>query len=262
MFNEEDGVEWLWNDAHIDRDPRCSIEDYGYIRRLVIRDILPSDSGSTATVQLANDILTSKVMVDETPVEFVQKLERKTTVIAGEVSTLTVELSHAAEKVAWYFNGQEITSQTTGYRLIADGVVQALQILKPGYELDGRYAVQADLAETSTILETHGRPQLTDKDTKHVELDAHDQLTIRMPVNSRPEPDAILYLNGESLYPDIRTNIEIAEGMVVVTRKGMRKAVCVFSTLVQLVAFLGCWKIRTAPIQRSRRRNPRNSSPS
>jgi hypothetical protein len=46
-----------------------------------------------------------------------------------------------------------------------------------------------------------------------------------MPVTSRPEPDAILYLNGESLYADIRTSIEIAEGMIVVTRKGMRKAV-------------------------------------
>lgn len=61
LFNEEDEVEWTWNDAHIDRDDRCSIEDYGYIRRLVIRDILPSDSETRATVQLANDILSSTV---------------------------------------------------------------------------------------------------------------------------------------------------------------------------------------------------------
>lgn len=26
LFNEEDEVEWSWNDANIDRDPRCSIE--------------------------------------------------------------------------------------------------------------------------------------------------------------------------------------------------------------------------------------------
>lgn len=80
------------------------------------------------------------------------------------------------------------------------------------------------MAETSTALEVHGRPQLKDKDTKEIELDAHETWTIRIPVNSRPEPDAVLYLNGESLFADIRTNIEIAEGMIVITRRGMRKA--------------------------------------
>lgn len=74
------------------------------------------------------------------------------------------------------------------------------------------------------MLEVHGKPQIQ-KEIKEIELDAHDQLTIRLPINSRPEPDGILYVNGESLYADIRTEIEVAEGVVVVTRKGMRKAV-------------------------------------
>lgn len=111
-----------------DREPRCSLEDYGYIRRLVIRDILPSDSGSIATVQYEHQALNSTVMVDETPVEFIQKLERKTLAIAGEIATLTVELSHSAEKVVWTFNGETIGTETSGYRLISDGVVQALQV--------------------------------------------------------------------------------------------------------------------------------------
>jgi hypothetical protein len=130
LFNEEDEVEWTWNEANIDRDPRCSLEDYGYIRRLVIKDIVPADSGSIATVQLANDVLQSTVMVDETPVEFVTKLERKTVAIAGEVTTLSVELSHNAERVVWYFDGKEIGEETPGFRIVADGIVQALQVLK------------------------------------------------------------------------------------------------------------------------------------
>jgi hypothetical protein len=80
------------------------------------------------------------------------------------------------------------------------------------------------LAETSTVFEVHGRPQLSEKDAKLIELDAHDSLTVRLPINSRPEPDAVLYLNGESLFDDFRTNIEISEGICVITRKGMRKA--------------------------------------
>jgi hypothetical protein len=67
-------------------------------------------------------------MVDETPVEFIQKLERKTTAIAGEIATLTVELSHNAEKITWHFNGEEIRVDSAGYRLVSDGVVQALQV--------------------------------------------------------------------------------------------------------------------------------------
>lgn len=40
----------------------------------------------------------------------------------------SVELSHAAGKVTWYFNGEEIHPESAGYRLISDGVVQALQV--------------------------------------------------------------------------------------------------------------------------------------
>ncbi|KAI6227724.1 hypothetical protein M3Y99_01223100 [Aphelenchoides fujianensis] len=223
LFNEEDEVEWSWNDANIDRDPRCSLEDYGYIRRLVIKDIVPADSGSVATVQLANDILSTTVMVDETPVEFVRKLERRTTAIAGEVTVLNVELSHNAEQVRWFFNGQQITAETPGYRLVSDGIVQALQILKPAYELEGRYAVQADQSETSTVLEVEGKPVVADG-TKTIELDAHETMTCRLPVRSNPEPDVALFLNGESLFADIRTTIEISDDLIIVSRKGLRKA--------------------------------------
>jgi hypothetical protein len=133
-------------------------------------------------------------------------------------------LSHNAEKVTWYFNGNEIQSDSSGYRLISDGVVQALQILKPEYEADGRYSVQADLAECATTMEVHGRPQMKEKEVKQIELDAHDTLTIRLPINSRPEPDVLLYLNGESLFADIRTNIELVDDLIVITRRAMRKA--------------------------------------
>ncbi|KAI6223322.1 hypothetical protein M3Y95_00877500 [Aphelenchoides besseyi] len=223
LFNEEDEVEWTWNDANIDRDPRCSFEDYGYIRRLVIKDIVPADSGSIATVQLSNDILSTTVLVDETPVEFVRKLERKTIAIAGEVTMLNVELSHNAEQVRWFFNGQLIAADATGYRIIADGIVQALQIMKPSYELEGRYSVQADQSETSTVLEVHGKPVSTIDEMKTIEVDAQEVLNWRVPILSNPEPDVALFLNDESLFADIRTTIEIRENQVYVSRRGMRK---------------------------------------
>ncbi|KAI6180537.1 hypothetical protein M3Y98_00731100 [Aphelenchoides besseyi] len=223
LFNEEDEVEWTWNDANIDRDPRCSFEDYGYIRRLVIKDIVPADSGSIATVQLSNDILSTIVLVDETPVEFVRKLERKTIAIAGEVTMLNVELSHNAEQVRWFFNGQQIAADATGYRIISDGIVQALQILKPSYELEGRYSVQADQSETSTVLEVHGKPVSTIDEMKTIEVDAQEVFNWRVPILSNPEPDVALFLNDESLFADIRTTIEIRENQVYVSRRGMRK---------------------------------------
>ena len=112
----------------MDRDERCTIEDYGYIRRLIVSDAVPVDSGSVAAVHLGADTRRSTIHVEETPVEFVRRLERRTVVTAGEMSALTVELSHAAESVAWFFNNVEIDASNAAYRIINDGAVQALQV--------------------------------------------------------------------------------------------------------------------------------------
>uniref|UniRef100_A0A914Q3L7 Immunoglobulin I-set domain-containing protein n=1 Tax=Panagrolaimus davidi TaxID=227884 RepID=A0A914Q3L7_9BILA len=77
LFNEHDHVNWTINNKPVSSDPRAVSEEQGYIRRLLIRNIVPDDTGLETAVELDGMKFTTKVNVDETPVEFTKKLERK-----------------------------------------------------------------------------------------------------------------------------------------------------------------------------------------
>jgi hypothetical protein len=71
-------------------------------------------------------------------------------------------------------------------------------------------------------MEVHGKPILRDA-IAEVTVDAHDTLTLRLPMAVKPEPDVAIALNGDSLFADIRTTTEISDALVVVARRAVTK---------------------------------------
>src|SRR5690606_9466415 len=99
LFNEEDHVSWTINGKPVSSDPRAQSEEQGYIRRVIIRDIVPGDTGLVVAVELDGAKFESVIKVDETPVEFTKKLEHRTTAPMTQVCTLAVELTHEAQRI-------------------------------------------------------------------------------------------------------------------------------------------------------------------
>uniref|UniRef100_A0A1I7SFQ9 Ig-like domain-containing protein n=1 Tax=Bursaphelenchus xylophilus TaxID=6326 RepID=A0A1I7SFQ9_BURXY len=222
LYNEDDRVEWLINGKPTSSDPRCSFDDFGYLRRLVVRDIVPDDSNTKITVTFNDTSATSTIMVDETPVEFERKLDYRTTAKLGEVCTLSVVLSHVAEKVTWYFNSIPVDQHDPTFRIIDEKTIQALQILKPSYEMVGRFSVMADQSECSTLFDIHGRPVVT-RYPEYVEAEAHEDLKITIPMKVKPEPDVDVVVGDESLFSDIRTSFEFIDDTLIITRKNVTR---------------------------------------
>lgn len=52
LFNEEDNVTWTINGQPVSSEPRAAIEDYAYIHKILVRDVVPTDTGMTITVTL------------------------------------------------------------------------------------------------------------------------------------------------------------------------------------------------------------------
>jgi hypothetical protein len=78
--------------------------------------------------------------------------------------------------------------------------------------------------QTSTLLEVHGPPHLMQAGRQpKIEMDANDQLRLRVPMRSLPEPEVDVFLNGELITPELRSTIDLYENEVAVTRKHMQK---------------------------------------
>ncbi|XP_076159377.1 obscurin-like protein 1a [Alosa pseudoharengus] len=94
-------VQWYCNEKLLVEDSRTHIETYGTLRKLIITDIRPSDSGKY-TCDAVNDKMMTVVKVQEPPVTIVNKKEvNKVTGYESESITLEVELSREKPAVRW-----------------------------------------------------------------------------------------------------------------------------------------------------------------
>ncbi|KAI1719915.1 immunoglobulin i-set domain-containing protein [Ditylenchus destructor] len=226
LFNEEDNVTWTINGQPVSSEPRAVIEDYAYIHKLLVRDVIPTDSGMTVTVTLGHQTFESVLKVEEIPVEFARKLDWKRVGIVSQTLRLTAELSHQAERVEWFHNGEKIREGDESYRISFSGLVQNLELLNIKYSMEGRYSLQVDEVECSTIVDIHGPPiiERPAEGKKSLDVDAHDTLMFQLKIRCMPEPEVQLIFNGVPLPADIRTTWDVMETAAVVCHRQATKA--------------------------------------
>lgn len=167
--------------------------------------------------------------IEEVPVEFINKLPRRAIATIGETITLSVEISHEADKITWLYNGRPVDESfgSSCFKILSSETIHSLELHNVDYTFAGRIAIQANEAENSTLLEVHGKPQVLIDDelaAQRIELDANDVLRLRLRMKSLPEPEIDVYLNGELITPEFRSTIDIYEHEVVFSRKHMFKA--------------------------------------
>lgn len=225
VFNEDTEVRWLVNGKPVS-DDRFVIFADGYIRRLTIRKIELEDHGISVAASADGEEFQTSITVDDTLPEFVEKLERKATCIAGKTLTLAVQLSHVGQPITWTYEGEPISESDPHYAVRIKGTKHELQVLNCTYEDAGRYAASLNGIETSTVVDIHGKPlirRVGDEETKTIVVDANESLVMHVDVVSVPDPDVTILVNNEKVPPEMRTTMEMVNESVSICRRKMRK---------------------------------------
>ncbi|KAH7722378.1 immunoglobulin I-set domain-containing protein [Aphelenchoides avenae] len=157
VFNEETQVQWLVNGKPV-TDARFTTFSDGYIRRLTIQKIELEDHGISIAASADGEEFQTSITVDDTIPEFVEKLERKVTCVAGKTLALSVQLSHVGQPVTWTCNGHPIPEHDAHYATRVKGTKHELHVSNCSYEDAGRYAASLNGIETSTVVEVLGKP--------------------------------------------------------------------------------------------------------
>ncbi|TKR69832.1 hypothetical protein L596_021933 [Steinernema carpocapsae] len=136
----------------------------------------------------SNNILRSSR--DESPVEFVAKLDRKTTGDLDQDVKLVAELNHKSDVVEWSKNNEPIEA-STHYEMTQENNKVMLTIKNAIYDDNGRYTVTAgDKVDSYTTLEIQGRPVIEKEECQ-------------------PEPEVTCTFNGVAITADLRTKVDI-----------------------------------------------------
>ncbi|XP_068575863.1 obscurin-like protein 1a [Cebidichthys violaceus] len=119
-------VQWYCNDKLLTGDPRTSIESYGTLRKIIISNVQPSDSGKYVC-DAADDKMISVVRIQEPAVTFVNKEED--IVVTGyeaESVTLTSYVSKESALVRWMKDWTAVEGERS--RALTEGHKRTLTI--------------------------------------------------------------------------------------------------------------------------------------
>ncbi|XP_030637589.1 obscurin-like protein 1a [Chanos chanos] len=101
-------VEWYLNHKRLVPDSRTYVESYGTLRKLIVSDVQPSDSGKYVCDAIDDKmVIVVKVQVPRV-VEFLTELHN-TTVLEGEDATFKCVVSPDNVQLAWLMDGETIT---------------------------------------------------------------------------------------------------------------------------------------------------------
>uniref|UniRef100_A0A3B5MSE5 Obscurin like cytoskeletal adaptor 1a n=1 Tax=Xiphophorus couchianus TaxID=32473 RepID=A0A3B5MSE5_9TELE len=100
-------VQWYCNDRLLTSDSRTIIECYGRLRKLIISNIQPSDSGKYVC-DAVNDKMVNIIHVQPRVVEFLTELHN-TTVLEGEDATFKCVVSPEDVSLLWLMDNEPMT---------------------------------------------------------------------------------------------------------------------------------------------------------
>ncbi|RCN24401.1 fibronectin type III domain protein, partial [Ancylostoma caninum] len=193
------------------------------LRILIIRDLVPKDTGTVVEVRLGDSVATSKLIVEDTLAEITKRLERKTTGKEGESVVLSVELDHEPKEVAWFKDERPI-STTERLHISIEETVCMLTIDRADYHDSGQYTVVVDGSKCYTNLQILSKPLVKPIERGVVQVERDENIMINVAFECHEEPTITCLFNGSPLREDAKTHIEVHESVVRFTKKHVTKA--------------------------------------
>ncbi|MEQ2247435.1 hypothetical protein ILYODFUR_009372 [Ilyodon furcidens] len=135
-------VQWYCNDRLLTNDSHTFIESYGTLRKLIISNIQPSDSGKYVC-DAVNDKMINIIRIQEPPVTFVNKEDD--VVVTGyeaESVTLTSYVSKESAAVRWLKDWTPVEGER--FREVMDGHKRSLTIQPLRRSDAGEYTCDAN----------------------------------------------------------------------------------------------------------------------
>uniref|UniRef100_A0A158Q6S8 Fibronectin type-III domain-containing protein n=1 Tax=Elaeophora elaphi TaxID=1147741 RepID=A0A158Q6S8_9BILA len=226
VLNEEDKLNWTINGKPATVDKRCTEIVNGYLRILQIENVVPEDTDTIVTANIDEHSAESRLIIEDIPVEIIEKLQRKITGKVNDSVKLSITVSHSSENCQWFFNNEQLIENNDHYEVTVEGNVCNLLIKNLTYDQTGRYSAKVDCAETSAILTVEGAPMLNEIETiaTMVDLESQDNLVLMVPFKAVPEPTLECLLNNEKIPWGSKVQLDIFNDKVCFCKRKVDKS--------------------------------------
>ncbi|XP_055022481.1 obscurin-like protein 1a [Boleophthalmus pectinirostris] len=197
-------VRWFCNDRLLTDDPRVYIESYGTLRKIIISDVQPSDSGKYIC-DAGDDKMVSIIRVQESPVTFLNK-EEDIVLIGYEAESLTMSsyVSRDNALVRWLKDWSPVEGER--FKSEADGYKRTLTIDPLRRSDAGEYTCDAHTDQVHfSLLVKEMRVKFT-RPLQDMVAHADGMVTLSCEVG-RPKADVQWLRNGEEIVPSRRYTI-------------------------------------------------------
>ncbi|TNN80847.1 Obscurin-like protein 1 [Liparis tanakae] len=202
-------VQWFWNDKLLTSDPRTHIESYGTLRKIIISNIQPSDSGKY-TCDAVDDKMVNVVRIQEPAVTFVNKEDD--VVVTGyeaESATLTSYVSKESAQVRWLKDWTPVEGERS--RALTEGHKRTLTIELLRRSDAGEYTCDANTDQVHfSLLVKEMRIKFV-RPLRDTVAHADGMVTLRCDV-CKPKADVQWLKDGVELAPSRRFTIR-ADGV-------------------------------------------------
>ncbi|VDN06565.1 unnamed protein product, partial [Thelazia callipaeda] len=205
---------WLINNKTVDQNSKCVEEVDELVRRLKIINIAPEDNETIITAKAGDVVAETVIHVEDTPAEITERLPRRSFGRCGKDVTLSVTVTHPAHTVVWKFNGEELPNEPEKYVTTKDNNIYTLIIKDATYDSAGRYSVQIDSSETSTVLVMQGAPVVENQKPENINFDIYENLVLNIPYKAEPEPTVDCFFNGKPLFLGTKLQLEITNDLI------------------------------------------------
>ncbi|XP_036807832.1 obscurin-like protein 1 [Oncorhynchus mykiss] len=202
-------VQWYCNDRQLTSDDRTYIESYGTLRKLILSDILPSDSGKYMCDAI-DDKMVTMVKIQDSPVTFVDK--QAVNIITGyeaESVTLMGVVSKENAPVRWLKDWTPVIGDR--FHTGVDGANRFLTIDPLRRSDSGEYTVDANTDEMHFSLLVKEMRVKFAKPLHDTVAHADGMVTIRCEV-CKPKADVQWLKDGVEIVPSRRFTIR-ADGV-------------------------------------------------
>ncbi|XP_031147521.1 obscurin-like protein 1a [Sander lucioperca] len=202
-------VQWYCNDTLLTSDSRTYIESYGTLRKIIISNVQPSDSGKYVC-DAVDDKMISIVKIQEPPVTFVNKEDD--IVVTGyeaESVTLTSYVSKESALVRWMKDWTPVEGERS--RALMEGHKRTLTIEPLRRSDAGEYTCDVDTDQIHfSLLVKEMRIKFV-RPLRDTVAHADGMVTLRCEV-CKPKADVQWLRNGVEVVPNRRFSIR-ADGV-------------------------------------------------
>ncbi|XP_061686423.1 obscurin-like protein 1a [Syngnathoides biaculeatus] len=128
VSHENAPVQWYCNDKVLVSDSRTNIESYGTLRKIIISNVQPSDSGKYICDAVDDKMISIVRIQVPRVVEFLTELQN-TTVLEGEDATFKCVISPENVQMVWFMDN-EVINPSDRVQITQNGLCHTLVIRK------------------------------------------------------------------------------------------------------------------------------------